>query len=153
MKYIKEVALLTMAAFLFSACGGAVDDGGTPPVVDTTPPNFIEGDPTGSVVAACSVFAVFDVPLLASTITEQSFIIQGSTSATPFTSTDGTWGLSSSSDTIALFVPFVPTSTLVNDTYTVTLTTDISNAAGIKLAAEKTWEFEITDAASVFCPP
>ena len=152
MKHLKKLALLTMAAFLFAACGGAVEDRGT--VVDTTAPNFIIGDPPdgSDVTAACSVTAEFDDPLLASTITEQSFVIKDSTD-TPLSSADGTWGLSPYSNMIALFVPLTATIPVPDDTYTVTLTTDITNAAGINLETEQFWTFTTTGAANVACTP
>ncbi len=151
MKYTKKLALLTMAAFLFSACGGAVDDGGTTVVVDTTAPNFIKGDPPegATVPQACFVSAEFDDSLLASTITEDSFIIEGGIPSTKLSSADGTWGLSAYSDTIALFVPLP--SVIFDGTYTVTLTTAITNAAGINLAAEQSWTF--TSSGTAVCPP
>ncbi len=140
MKYTKKIILLTMAAFLFSACGGAVDDGDTAVVVDTTAPKFIKGDPDGPVLSACSVTAEFDDPLLESTINDQSFKIESGSPSTPLTSADGTWGLSPSSETIALFVPSI---SLLGE-YTVTVTTAITNTAGINLETDHTWTFTTT---------
>ena len=154
MELIKTMLPIALVALSLYACGGPVENDS--PVVDTTAPNFIIGDsdpPEGDVAGICSVRAGFDDPILASTITDQSFVIKRDTSVDPLTTVDGTWGLSPSSDAIALFVPFDPSTTLVNGTYTVTLTTDITNIAGINLAAEQGWTFTITDAASVFCPP
>jgi hypothetical protein len=142
---------IALVALSLYACGGPVES--VPTVVDTTAPEFRQGDPVGSVINACSVTAEFDDPLQASTITYQSFIIKGENSTNPLSSWDGTWGLSPSSDTIALFVPLDATATLGDDTYTVTLTTDITNAVGINLATGESWTFTITDSASVECPP
>jgi hypothetical protein len=155
MKPIKTMLPVALVALSLYACGGPIEND-SPVVNDTTAPNFIIGDsdpPEGDVAGICTVTAGFDDPLLASTITAQSFIIKRDTSDNPLSSWDGTWGLSPSSDAIALFVPLDATATLVNGTYTVTLTTDITNAAGINLATEQGWTFTITDAESVECPP
>jgi hypothetical protein len=140
MKIIRTMLLLAMAGLFLSACGGAVEGGDT--TVDTTAPNFVIGDPPEGTVnnQVLRVTAEFDDPLDAATVTHLSFIIKKDSEAAPLTADSGTWGLSASSETIAQFVPKVG---LVG-TYTVTVTTDIKNKAGINLAEPQTWNFEAT---------
>jgi hypothetical protein len=139
MKIIRTMLLLAMAGLFLSACGGAVEGGDT--TVDTTAPNFVTGDPEGTVNQACSVTAEFDDPLDAATVTHLSFIIKNDSAAAPLTADSGTWGLSASSETIA---QFVPTTINLDGAYTVTVTTDITNKAGINLAEDHTWKFTAT---------
>jgi len=111
---------------------------------DIKPPQFLNGDPVGPVVQACAITAEFDEPILESSVTAQSFVIQSASSATPLTSVDGTWGLSPSSGTIALFEPSVD---LVG-TYTVKITTDITDTAGNNLTGNQSWAFTTSQACS-----
>ena len=145
MKLIKAMLPFAMAALCLTACGGAVE-GGSTIEDDTTAPNFIKGDPKGSTTEVCSITAEFDDEIEASTVTDQSFIIQGSTATDPLSSGDGTWGLSPSSNTIALFVP---SSIPLDGSYTVTITTAITNTAGINLAGNQSWTFTTI----LPCPP
>jgi hypothetical protein len=137
MKFIKTLPLVIAALFL-AACGGGVEGGDT--TVDTTAPNFKIGFPEGTVNAVNLVTAEFDDPLDAATVTHLSFIIKNNSASAPLTADSGTWGLSDSSETIAQFVPKV----ILDGTYTVTVTTDIKNKAGINLAESQTWNFEAT---------
>lgn len=137
---------LALAALYLSSCGGAVE-GGWASEEETTEFNFVMGDPKGSVSVACSVTAEFDGEIEASTITDQSFIIESNNSSDPLSEENGngTWGLSADSNTIALFAPTV---SLVGD-YTVTVTTAITNTDGIALAGNQSWTFNATNP----CPP
>ncbi|MDT8334908.1 MAG: Ig-like domain-containing protein [Desulfurivibrionaceae bacterium] len=132
-----------VSAFL-AACGGSVEEGHTP---DTTAPVFIKGDPEGTVRHVCAITAAFDDPIEASSVTPQSFIIKSDSAAEPLAASTGTWEISPSSDTIALFTPSSGVSLI--GTYTVTVTTGITNTAGLNLAADHSWTFT----ASMPCPP
>lgn len=138
MKSVKALLLLTMALLSLSACGGAVEGGGTD--VSTTEFNFVKGDPEGQVDKACSITAEFDGPIEASTISDQTFIVQGVTASAPLTATNGTWGVSPSSDTIALFTPSI----YLVGSYSVRLTTAITSTSGMHLAENKFWTFNAT---------
>lgn len=93
---------------------------------------------------ACSVTAEFDDPILASSVTNQSFIIYDSNAAAQLAAADGIWGISESSETVALFTPSI---NLVG-AFTVSLTTDITNTAGLNLAEPQSWTFTATNS----CP-
>ncbi|MDF1579120.1 MAG: hypothetical protein P1P81_11830, partial [Desulfobulbales bacterium] len=98
--------MLGMVSAFLAACGGPVEgDYSTTAEEDTTAPVFVKGDPEGTVTQACAVTAEFDDPILASSVKPQSFIIKNDSAAEPLSTTDGTWGISSSSDTIAQFIP------------------------------------------------
>lgn len=136
MKSFKTVLLLPIVAIFLSACGGAVEGGGV--TVDTsTDFKFIKGDPTTSVQKVCSITAEFDDPVDAASVTDQSFIIQATNSTNPLTSTSGSWGVSPSSSTIAIFTPSI---NLIGS-FVVTLTTAITNTDGVKLSANESWQF------------
>ncbi|MFO7605494.1 MAG: Ig-like domain-containing protein [Desulfurivibrionaceae bacterium] len=139
--------MLSIVSTFLPACGGPVEgDYSTTVEEDTTPPKFLEGDPPeGTVTHVCAVTAAFDDPIRASSITPQSFIIKSDTEAEPLSTGDGDWGISPSSETIALFVPSVG---LVG-TFTVTLTSDITNTVGLNFAEPQSWTFT----ASIPCPP
>jgi hypothetical protein len=141
MKTIRTMLLLAMAGLALAACGGAVEGGDT--TVDTTAPNFVIGDPPEGTVnnAVLRVTAEFDDPLDAATVTHLSFIIKNDSATEPLTADSGTWGLSASSETIA---QFVPTTVKLVGTYTVTVTTDIKNKAGLPLAVDQSWSFTAT---------
>lgn len=139
MKLLKIILLLTMPALYLSACGGAVEHGVTDD--DTTAPILIQGDPTGPTLEVCSITAEFDDSIQASTITDHSFIITKNDASDPLAAGNGTWGISPSSDTVALFTP---TGNLAIGSYTVKITTAITNTAGINLEANQTWAFTST---------
>jgi hypothetical protein len=139
MKFIKSFLLPVIFPAFLVACGGPVEGGAVEE--DTTPPVFLNGDPKDAVIRACSVTAEFDDPILASSVTNQSFIIYDNSAAAQLTATDGAWGLSSSSDTIAIFEPSID---LVGP-YTVTVTTAITNTAGLNLAANAFWTFDASE--------
>ena len=147
MLQIKTLLLLTVSTFIICACGGAVEGGDTP-TDDTTAPNFVGGDPLGTVAEACSVTAEFDEAIAEASITDQSFSIVEIISGEQLTEAngDGTWGLSTSSDTIALFAPNI---TLSLNEYQVTITTDITDTAGNALAAGDSWILN----QQIACPP
>ena len=128
-----------MTTLYLSACGGSVEHGATED--DTTAPKLIQGDPTGPTLEVCSITAEFDDSIQASTITDQSFIIKKSDANDPLAAGNGTWGISPSSDTMALFTP---TGNLAIGSYTVTITTAVTNTAGISLEANQSWAFTST---------
>jgi hypothetical protein len=145
MKLIKAMLLLAMATLYLSACGGGVEGNGNATIDDTTAPHFVTGDPMGSVEQVCSITALFDLPILASTVTDQSFIIKDINSSDPLSSDNGTWGLDPSSATLALFVPSIP----LEGSYSVTITTAITSTGGVNLTENSFWTFT----ARLPCPP
>ncbi|MCA1765494.1 MAG: Ig-like domain-containing protein, partial [Desulfobulbaceae bacterium] len=126
MNFLKVVLSFGMVALFLPACGGSVE-GDYPTTIeeeDTTPPKFLEGDPPeGIVTHVCAVTAAFDDPIEASSVTPQSFIIYDNDEEAQLAANAGTWEISPSSSTIALFTPSI---NLVGS-YTVTVTTGITN--------------------------
>ncbi len=109
--------------------------GGSAPVVSSVSP--VEG--ASGVLENTSITAVFDDPMISSTLTTSSFTVTGSSS--------GVVSGTVSYDRATKTATFSPASVLnYAETYTAKLTTNVQNSASISLVSTKSWSFTVKSA-------
>ncbi len=109
--------------------------GGSAPVVSSVSP--LEG--ASGVLENTNITAVFDDPMISSTITTSSFTVTGASS--------GAVSGAVSYDSATKTATFTPASVLnYAEVYTVTLSTTVQNSASIGLASAKSWSFTVKSA-------
>lgn len=144
MKKLSNLLIVVLLGLSFAAwmtcCGGGGNGGGggggdgssdtTPPVISSTSPS----DGTTDVAVDTSVSATFNEAMSTSTITTSTFFVVSSGS----TDVDG----AVSYDTNTNIAIFTPTNSLNGGTtYTATISTGVTDAAGNALAANYSWSF------------
>ena len=109
---------------------------------DLSGPTYIigSGTPSGNVTDACEVTAQFNESIASTSVMPASFVITDS-GGNDLTGSDGAWGL----DTDPSIIKFTPSPDLPVDTWTVKITTAITDDAGNTLAAEETWTFTTSE--------
>jgi hypothetical protein len=131
-RYSKMLFLIVLLVAFVAGCRSKHDDGGgssdtTAPTVSSTIPI----DVATGVARNSSINAIFSEAMSAATITTGSFTVK-----------QGTTAVSGTVTYVGTTATFKPVSNLApNTTYTVTITTGVTDLAGNALAADKAWSF------------
>jgi hypothetical protein len=131
-RYSKMLFLIVLLVAFVAGCRSKHDDGGgssdtTAPTVSSTIPI----DVATGVARNSSINAIFSEAMSAATITTGSFTVK-----------QGTTAVSGTVTYVGTTATFKPVSNLApNTTYTVTITTGVTDLAGNALAADKVWSF------------